>query len=420
MRSIERDSSPQRLVGSSWPLTGIAVVTLGVAATYASFKSSSIPFAWSCLASSMFMLFFGFRTKSSAGKAVWINIAAAVLALGLGEGYAWYITPEKKNSYCCDDAYFVRDDNLGMIPRKNFTATHVKTINSVPIYKTAYTMDENGLRISPPFDVRTVRGSVLFFGCSFTIGEGVADRETMPYVTGLLTHGRYAIYNFGFHGYGPQQMLAALERGLTASVVRVPPKYLIYQAIPYHIERVAGLMTWFPHAPRYRYTDSGRVIAEGNFDTVSDETRYSRIERFWRARGAFGDAVSATLRKSFLYNALVTPFRNLSVEDVRLFLDIVSQARDAAAVKYPAAEFHVILWDSMFRRQRDFLRFLPAVLDGFRERQIRVHLISDIIPDYDGSAPNALYELHLHDSHPNALTHHLIAEYVVKTILHEN
>jgi hypothetical protein len=97
----------------------------------------------------------------------------------------------------------------------------------------------------------------------------------------------------------------------------------------------------------------------------------------------------------------------------------VSQARDAAAVKYPAAEFHVILWDNMFR-QRDFVRFLPLVLEGFRARQIRVHLISEIIPDYDGSAPNTLYELHLHDSHPNALTHHLIAEYVVKTILHDN
>jgi hypothetical protein len=419
MRSTEHDSTPRRIFQHSWPLTGIAVVTLGVVATYTSFKSSSVPFAWSCVASFMVMLYLGFRTRSPAGKAVWINIAAAVLALGLGEGYAWYIMPEKKNSYCCDDAYFVRDDAFGMVPRKNFTATHVKTINSVPIYKTAYTMDENGLRISPPFDVRTVRGSVLFFGCSFTIGEGVADKETMPYVTGLLTAGHYAIYNFGFHGYGPQQMLAALERGLAASVVKVPPKYIIYQAIPYHIERVAGLMTWFPHAPRYRPTETGRVTAQGNFDTVSDETRYSEIERFWRAQGEFGNAVSTTLRKSFLYNVLVSQFRSLSREDVQLFIDIVSQARDVAAVKYPDGQFHVILWDNMFHQQ-NFLRFLPPILDGFRDRHIRVHLISDIIPDYDGGVPNTLYELHPHDSHPNALTHHLIAEYVVKAILHEN
>ncbi|HJR77113.1 MAG TPA: hypothetical protein VJ805_09065 [Nitrospiraceae bacterium] len=399
----------------------MAAAALGMAGTYASFKASSVPFLWSCAVWSLLFMSLGFRAKSSTTRrAVWINIGVAVLALGLAEWYWWYMTPEKNNSYCCDEtAYFIRNDDFGMVAQRNFTATHVKIINSVPIYKAAYTIDSNGLRIAPPYDVPNGLGSVLFFGCSFTIGEGVTDEEAMPYVTGLLTHGRYAIYNFGFHGYGPQQMLAALERGLTASVVTVPPKYIIYQAIPYHIERVAGLMTWFPHSPRYRPGDSGRVTAQGNFDTVSDETRYSRIERFWRAQGIFGDSVSGTLRKSFLYNALVSPFRSLSIEDVELFLGIVTQSRDVAAAEYPGAEFHVILWDSMFLRE-GFLQFLPPVVDGFRDRQIRVHLISDIMPDYDGRVSNARYELHLHDSHPNALAHRLIAEYVAKEILHEN
>jgi hypothetical protein len=400
-------------------MTRPAVLALGFLAISASLKAPSVPFAWFCITWFLILLYLGFTSNFSASKAIWINLGAAVLALGLAELYLWKTTPEKTNSYCCDDAYFIRDDHFGMVPRRNFTATHVKTINSVPIYRTTYTMDANGLRVAPPSDSPNVRGSVLFFGCSFTIGEGVADNEAMPYVTGLLTRGRYAIYNFGFHGYGPQQMLAALEQGLVRSVVTEPPRYIIYQAIPYHIERVAGLITWFPHAPRYRLTDGGRVTEQGNFDTVPDETRYSRVEQFWRAQGSLGNAVSATMRKSFVYNKLVSPFRGLSGEDVELFLNIVSQARDAAAVSYPTSEFHVILWDNMFRQQ-DFLRFLPPVLDGFRKREIRVHLISDIIPDYDGSVPNTRYELHLHDSHPNALTHRLIAGYVAKTIVRAN
>lgn len=419
MRRAGYDFSFWRSSRPSRSMTRLAVVILAILGTAASLQAPSVPFTWLCVAWALTLWYLGITSRTSVIKAVWINLGAAMLALALGELYLWSITPEKKNSYCCNDAYFIHDDHFGMVPRRNFTATHVKTINSVPIYKTAYTMDANGLRVAPPADSRNVRGSVLFFGCSFTIGEGVADNEAMPYVTGLLTHGRYAIYNFGFHGYGPQQMLAALEQGLVRSVVTEPPKYMIYQAIPYHIERVAGLMTWFPHAPRYRPTDGGRVTAQGNFDTVSDETRYSRIEQFWRARGSLGNAVSITLRKSFVYNKLVSPFRSLSREDVQLFLDVVSQARDAAAVSYPASEFHVILWDNMFN-QRDFPRFLAPVLDGFRERQIRVHLISDIIPDYDGSAANTLYELHLHDSHPNAFTHRLIAAYVARTILHED
>ncbi len=397
----------------------LAVLGLAILSVFASLKAPSVPFAWFCTIWFLALLYLEFTARGSVSKAVWLNLSAAVLALALGELYVWNSTPQKTNSYCCEDPYWISDDDLGMIPRKNYTATHVKRINSVPIYKTTYTFDVNGLRIAPPYDVRNALGSVLFFGCSYTIGEGVADNEAMPYMTGLLTHGRYAIYNFGFHGYGPQQMLAALEGGLVHAVVTVPPKHLIYQAIPYHIERVAGLMTWFPHAPRYRRTDSGGVIAEGNFDTVADETRYSQIEQFWRSLGPVGHTLSKILRKSSIYNKLVSPLRSLSSEDVELFLGVVSQAKDTAARMYPGSEFHVILWDNMFRKHdHDYLQFLSHVLEGFRNQHVRVHLVSDIIPDYEGSSPNAKYELHQHDSHPNAFTHRLIAAYVAKNILH--
>ena len=357
--------------------------------------------------------------QRSISKAVWINVSAAIFALAVGELYFWNIKIVKTNSYCCDDLYFVRDDALGVVPRKNFAATHVKSVNSVPIYKVRYTIDANGLRVPPPYNSPTLRQSVLFFGCSYTMGDGVEDHETLPYMTGLLTHGRYAIYNFGFHGYGPQQMLAALETGRVQHIVTVPPRYVIYQAIPYHMERVVGLMTWFPHAPLYRRTDSGRVIPRGHLDTVIDEGRYSQLERFWRKQGPWGETISKTLKRSFIYDKLVPPLRNLTSEDVRLFLAIVLQAKDEAARQYPEAEFHVLLWDNMFVK-RDYLQFLPQVLNEFRDRQVRVHLVSDIIPDYQASAPNTKYEMHQHDSHPNPITYGLLATYVTSSILHEN
>ena len=74
-------------------------------------------------------------------------------------------------------------------------------------------------------------------------------------------------------------MLAALESGVANAIVSVPPKHIICQAIPYHLQRISGLISWFPHAPRYRQSDDGRVVYQGNFDTVTDETRFSPIER---------------------------------------------------------------------------------------------------------------------------------------------
>jgi len=40
--------------------------------------------------------------------------------------------------YCYDDTSMIRDDHFGMVPRKNLTKTHVKTINSALIYQTTY------------------------------------------------------------------------------------------------------------------------------------------------------------------------------------------------------------------------------------------------------------------------------------------
>jgi len=405
-----------RLNPSSRLLIRLVVLGIAFVAADASLRASTLPFAWFWLTWFLALLYYGFTVDSSLAKAVWINLAAVLLALALGELYLWSIRVEKTNTYCCNDLYFIRDDLLGVVPRRSFAATHVKAVNSVPIYKVTYTIDANGLRIAPPYDVGNVRGSAVFFGCSYTMGDGVADNETVPYMTGLLTHGRYAVYNFGFHGYGPQQMLAALEGGRVAGTVTVPPQHIIYQAIPYHMERVVGLMTWFPHAPRYRRTDNGRAIPDGHLDTVVDETRYSRIEQFWRKRGPIGQAISSTLRRSFIYDKLVRPLRSLSSEDVRLFLDVVSQAKDEAARQYPTSEFHVILWDNMFVKH-DYLQFLPQVLDAFRNKHIRVHLVSEIIPDYDASVPNTKYEIHPHDSHPNPFTYRLIAQYVVTKIL---
>jgi hypothetical protein len=398
-------------------LIRLAGFSLAIVAAYASLQASTLPFVWFWLVWCAAGLWLALAAGTSLSKAVWVNLSAATLALALGELYFWKIKVVKTNSYCCDDLYFIRDDDLGVIPRKSFAATHVKAINSVPIYKVTYTIDANGLRIPPPYDVPNVSRSVLFFGCSYTMGDGVQDNETLPYMTGLFTRGRYAVYNFGFHGYGPQQMLAGLETGRVGSIVTVPPQYIIYQAIPYHMERVVGLMTWFPHAPLYRRGNDGHVVPDGHVDTVSDETRYSRIEQFWRKRGSTGDALSKILRRSYIYDTLVPPLRKLSKEDVRLFLDIVLQAKAEAARQYPDSEFHIILWDNMFVKH-DYLQFLPHVLEEFRNKHVRVHLVSEIIPDYDAGAPNTKYEIHRYDSHPNPFTYRLLSTYVAKNILH--
>jgi hypothetical protein len=62
----------------------------------------------------------------------------------------------------------------------------------------------------------------------------------MPYLTGLKTKGKFQIYNFGYSGYGPHQMLASIQQEMVEDTINCKPKYVIYQGAAFHAERVEG------------------------------------------------------------------------------------------------------------------------------------------------------------------------------------
>ena len=64
------------------------------------------------------------------------------------------------------------------------------------LHNVTYTTESNGLRVAPPWRKNDLAGTVLFFGCSFTFGEGLNDSETLPYQVGIQSGGRYRTLNF--------------------------------------------------------------------------------------------------------------------------------------------------------------------------------------------------------------------------------
>ena len=55
------------------------------------------------------------------------------------------------------------------------------------------------------------------------------------------------------------------------------------------------------------------------------------------------------------------------------------------------------------------------MLAALSAKRVRVHRMTSILPGYD--ADKAPYEISPYDHHPNARTHALIADYVVRHIL---
>jgi hypothetical protein len=281
---------------------------------------------------------------------------------------------------------------LGYAPYPDNVATSTKHIDNEWIYSVSYTIGPDALRVTPEAS-EDAEGSVLFFGGSFTFGEGVEDEDTMPYRVGVLTEGSYAIHNFALHGYGPHQMLSALEHGYVRDRVDHPPHYVIYTGAAFHAERVRG-MPWDQNGPRYLLGSDGSVDYQG---------------RFSDPRGKVHE-IARWLRKRIKWSALGKEILKRLAPEIRkdrdLYLAIVDASRHRVEESYAGCEFHVIFWDNMDGGD------IATELEG---RGLRVHRITGVIPDIHEN--NAQYRLHELDAHPNPEALGRIARYVVKSIV---
>jgi len=327
-------------------------------------------------------------------RALWFNVGFACVALTATEFLlSRGDTGTTHGEWDCDEpvSFFREHEILGYGPRPGMSCSLTGHVDGERVYEAAYNINEHGLRATPGASA-TSRGSILFFGGSFTFGEGVNDSETLPYATGTKVAEAYTAYNFGFHGYGPHQMLAALEFGVADGAVEEPPKYVIYQGIPGHLRRVAGFTSWDLHGPKYVLGDGGNATFAGS------------LHEGWRLK------MLLKLRKSFLFSFLEQGLLwRVGQPQIDLYLGIIDRSRKIVNERYEDAEFHVVFWDLEEDARND------AILDGLSERGIRTHRITDILPGIRPGDPS--YVLHDKNRHPNPQAYDSVAAYIAREIV---
>jgi len=303
--------------------------------------------------------------------------------------------------------FYVRDNVLGWSPAKGI---QVRAIKDNPtglfhhpqglLFDVTYTIDSNGLRIAPPYRKDDPLDTVLFFGCSFTFGEGIGDTETLPYQVGAQSGGRYRTFNFGVGAYGPEQMLAAIESGIVSRVVDANPGYAFYSALPTHVWRAAGRVAWGRNAPRYT------LGADGVHLTGSLETRKPLGVRLGLNRH-----VSGQLNKSAIWRMLSMGESSITDDDVRLYFAIVRRSEQLLESQYPGIKFRVILWPNQDSGQ---LATYKKLQEGFKRMGIPVYLVEDILPGYNKDRSDFI--LNAVDTHPNPLANRLLAQYLLNNL----
>jgi len=367
------------------------VVLLCVAITYTImwFKGLAAPSVRAGLLWSAVLVGLIVTVKVKGVRLALANLLAVLLALTAFEAYSEARSGEAHEApptYSLGYFSSERGDILGYGPKRGDVAhAHLERAGKL-IYDVDYGIDEDGLRVAPPAMADPL-GTVLFFGDSFGFGEGLTDKEAMPYQVGVVSSGRYRVYNFAFHGYGPHQMLSELEHSLVRDIVKPHGAVTaIYQAIPDHVRRVAGLAFFDTHGPRYLLDPAG-------------------VPRF---AGHFDDGFEIFLRKLYLYRRFNDVHQQIDSRDIELYGAVVQRSGALCRSLFPGADFEVLYWDMPEDPHT------PAIAHELERRGIRVHSMSEILPGYPEHKADFTIPL---DGHPNARADRLIAEYVVHQIL---
>jgi hypothetical protein len=385
------------------PLALLAFIAVGT--SFAILKFAPPPFFWIGLTWTGIFWMAIWSVQGAWLRAILLNLGIMALFLAGCEGYL--ITHEYTPTIF-SNGFIVPDDILGWAPAKGVQA-HAFKANPAglfhgpagTLFNVAYTIDSNGLRIAPPYDKDRLAATAIFFGCSFTFGEGLKDTETVPYQVGIQSEGRYRTFNFGFEAYGPNQMLAALENGMVRRTVDTAPRYAFYIALPVHVWRVAGRVAWGGHAPRYVVNNTGTVHQSGYF-----EDRKPLAARLGLKRGL------AQLNKSAIWRTLSNHDSRVTEDDVRLYFAVVRRSQNLLMAQYPGIQFRVILWPNQNGPQQRWV--YEKMQDGFRQIGIPFDRVEDILPGY--ARNRSPYILGSADHHPNALADRLIAQHILREI----
>jgi hypothetical protein len=258
------------------------------------------------------------------------------------------------------------------------------------IYDVVYTVDDRGRRSTPVTDREQRNTFILFFGGSFTYGEGVNDDQTLPHEVGRHAP-HYMPYNYGFHGLGPFDALAKIENIDFSKEVTEKNGIAIYTYMDGHIHRVVGsmiVMGWKHDEVYYRKADSGELVRMGTFETGRP----------------FLTFIYSFLNKLEIFKALHINFPlTFSDHHIELTALCFQNMRDEFRKKYPYGDFYVVIYPGS--------RYSKLLTTYFNDKGIRFLDYSRLF-----NARDPKFCLAKEDFHPSALAYQTIAEKIVKDL----
>lgn len=243
------------------------------------------------------------------------------------------------------------------------------------VYDITYTIGEDGFRETD--NVAPRAHAVVFFGGSYTYGEGVGDGETYPAQFSKALNHRSRVINAGFSGFGPHQMLRLLETGKVDAATKGPVVAAYYLMIDNHMNRAAGLHWWNLNSPRYILDTLGNIQLDGLHRDNRTASLLAELEIQGGLAGRIGRALAEILVPS----------------DARVDVTAAIMGKSAALIRQKyGAELYCLFWGTHWSKE------FALLADKLEERGIKVLRVADFVPDLSAAAVGVLPGVENHPS----------------------
>ena len=334
--------------------------------------------------------------RSAALKYIYIFAFTLCIPLLIAEGDYYRIIKRDQGIHVQRGGVFAQglaqpDPAIGYVGTPKASVPSRMVRDGVEIYNVTYNLDEKGRRVTP--EAPEADTAIVLFGCSFTLGEGLEDRQTLAWQLGEALGPRYKVLNYGLSGYGTHHMQALIERGLP-ELAPYKKIHAYHLAISGHQRRVAGVSPWDRNGPRYAL-ENGKAVRRGTF---AENPPF-----FWE-----GQSFEPLLEQSYFFKGIkqilsekLVPLDTFE-KRVALTRALISTSAETFKSQWPQASFSVLAWPPDSTKILQGLSPAVPVLD-----------VQAWLPGYSDNPRQYMIP---GDSHPNAGANALAAKKLAESI----
>lgn len=171
-----------------------------------------------------------------------------------------FVRPDHANS-------FFEDAVLGIKAKPGWHFKWVPVKDNIRYDPIEITIDSLSRRVTPSSKEATHHNYAMFFGCSYTYGDGVSDDQTLPYYFQSISKD-YQSYNYGYLAYSPLHMLARLQNQDISKQMKQKDGFAVYTLINDHLDRVIPATRWIELTKgKFPYFDDESLKTNGTFES---------------------------------------------------------------------------------------------------------------------------------------------------------